>query len=83
MIILSPGELANKYGYSDINIKKYTPANRDAENIHTFIVSAEKWFTVKVEDMEDDKLAEEFNKLVEKYLKKEQYHEISRIKRNL
>lgn len=72
MIALLKGELVDKYGYSDINLKQYIPANQDPENIHTFILSAEKWFVVNIKDVEDEnKLNEELNRQIEKYLRKE------------
>lgn len=61
------GDLAHKYGYSDINIKKFIPAEKDPHNINTFIISAEKWFVLKIpkEEYTDIKL----NELIEQYLK--------------
>lgn len=83
MIALLKGELADKYGYSDINLKQYIPADKNLENIHTFILSAEKWFVVQIKDMEDEnKLNKELNKQLEKYLRKEKY-EVSRTNRKM
>ena len=72
MLFLMRGDLKDKYGYSDINIKKYHPADKDPYNMHTFIISAEKWFIVKIEDDKDkNKLTETLNESIEKYLKGE------------
>jgi hypothetical protein len=66
-MILISGELIDKYNLSDINIKRFIPAEKDPNNINTFVVSAEKWFLIKIP--EEEYTSQKLNELIEEYLK--------------
>lgn len=64
------GGLIEKYGYTNINVKAFTLAEKHPRNINTFMIGVEKMFLIEIP--EEEYTSEKLNELIEEHLRNEE-----------